>query len=169
LVKALVLTAINATDEVSAFAAFRSDWPAEHPGKAMTNEQLKQLLVAFLTKHPQLDGVLCTDQGIRLMYLDSCIAASVLREFTQQSIPVLSVHDSFIIDYRHVGALKQAMERSAQEVAGGPLSISSSGPGLDEFQTHDPWVVLDFVTWRQTPRCEGYLRRLEASQWGRAR
>ena len=103
LVKQLVLTALNAKDRKSAFQSFRDGWPANHYGKGMTNEELVFLLDAFTAQYPHLKELVCADQGIRLMNVDARIAERVHRHFTQQGVPVLSVHDSFIVDYTRVG------------------------------------------------------------------
>jgi hypothetical protein len=70
------------------------------------------------------------------------------------------VHDSFIIGYTQVEGLKIAMGLAARLVVGKPLAIEANG--LDEMIA-DPAVVLDYQTWRETPRGTGYLDRL--SRW----
>lgn len=130
--------------------------------KGLTNEALGVVLVAFTARHPHLADCLCADLGIGLMNLDSLIAEIVQRYFTGRGIPVLSVHDSFIIDYTHVGDLKRIMGLAALHVVGKPLAIEAIGLGLDEI-SDDPAVVLDYQTWRETPRGRGYLGRL--SRW----
>jgi hypothetical protein len=159
LVKQLVLTALNARDRKSAFQSFRDGWPANHYGKGMSNEELTFLLDAFVTQHPHLKELVCADQGIRLMRLDAKIAERVHRHFTAQGVAVLSVHDSFIIDYTRVTELKRVMQEAAAAVVGQAMAVSASGPGLDEM---DPAVRLDFETWTQTSRCHGYLSRMKA-------
>jgi len=159
LVKQLVLTALNAKDRKSAFQSFREGWPANHYGKTMTNEELTFLLDAFTTQHPHLRDLVCADQGIRLMNVDARIAEMVHRHFTAQGVPVLSVHDSFIIDYTRVGELKQVMADASAAVVGRAMAVSQASPGADEM---DPGVRLDFVTWTQTHRSAGYLRRMRA-------
>jgi hypothetical protein len=99
------------------------------------------------------------DQGIRLMNVDARIAELVHRHFTAQGVPVLSVHDSFIIDYTRVGELKQVMADASAAVVGRAVAVSASALGVDEM---DPGHLLDFVTWTQTPRSPGYLRRMKA-------
>lgn len=96
------------------------------------------------------------------MSLDGQIAALVQSFFTLRGIPVLSVHDSFIIGYTQVEGLKIAMGLAAERVVGKALAIDANGFGLDEM-TDDPDVVLDYQTWRETPRGTGYLDRL--SRW----
>lgn len=75
---------------------------------------------------------------------------------------MLSVHDSFIIDYTHVGDLKRIMGLAARNVVGRALALDANGLGLDEI-SDDRAVVLDYQTWRETPRGSGYRERL--SRW----
>ena len=160
IVKKLVLTALNARTRNAAFASFREGYPKGHLAKGMTNKELDCLLVAFTEQHPHLTESLCADQGIRLMNIDSQIAEIVLRWFTRRGIPVLSVHDSFIIPYTHVAQLKRVMGLAAKRVVGRALAVDSSGLGLDEIGGNND-VRLDFQCWRQTPRGDGYLARLK--------
>ncbi len=67
---------------------------------------------------------------------------------------------SFIIGYTHVEGLKIAMGSAARHVVGKPLALEANGLGLDEI-SDDPAVVLDYQTWRETPRGTGYLVRWE--------
>ncbi|MEI6797609.1 MAG: hypothetical protein WCO04_00140 [Pseudomonadota bacterium] len=159
LVKQLVLTALNAKDRKSAFQSFRDGWPANHYGKGMLNEELSVLLDAFTGQHPHLKELVCADQGIRLMNVDSRIAERVHYHFTRQDVPVLSVHDSFFIDYTRVGELKQVMAEASTAVVGRPMAVSASGLGVDEVE---PDFRLDFVGWAQLPRSPAYLRRMSA-------
>ena len=160
IVKKLVLTALNARTRSAAFASFREGYPKGHLAKGMNNEELECLLVAFTGRHPHLTELLCADQGIRLMNIDSQIAEIVLRWFTRKGIPVLSVHDSFIVPYTHVAELKRVMGLAAKRVVGRALAVDASGPGLDEIGGNND-VRLDFQSWRQTPSSDGYLVRLK--------
>lgn len=164
LVKHLILTALNAPTRTSAFQSFRDGWPTGDLAKKLTNSDLEVLLNAFTVKHPHLADRLGADQGIRLMNIDGRIAEIVHRHFTAQGVPVLSVHDSYIIDYTRVLELKAVMQRAAGEVLGVTLAVASTAMGLDEFRSdeRDPGVVLDFVQWAQPVRSCGYLDRLAA-------
>lgn len=161
LVKKLVLTALNARDRSSAFNSFRSEWPASHMGKTLTNDQLHNLMSAFLDKYPFLKDFVFADQGIRLMNVDSKIAERVHRHFTEQGAVVLSVHDSFIVDYTRVGELRQVMEVASEAVVGRALPFSSEGMGLDEI---DADKLEDLRAWREERviRTPGYLERKKA-------
>jgi hypothetical protein len=161
IIKKLVLTALNARTEQAAFASFREGFATGHMAKGLTNKELAALLIAFKTRHPHLVDCLCADEGIRLMSIDSKIAEIVQRGFIQRGIPVLSVHDSFIVDYTHLVLAKSLMAFASRFVVGKVLAVDVSGLGLDTF-IDDPVVLLDFQTWRETPRCAGYLSRLKA-------
>ncbi len=160
LIKRLVLTAINAGSRDAAFRAFRDGFPNGHVGKTLTNEQLEVLLAAFLKNVPHLEGYLFADQGIRLMNLDAQIIERVHRHFTEQGVPVLSVHDSCIIDYTRVGELKRVMAEASEAVVGRALPTANQFYGLDEQQDPTADFVRDYIVWRQTARSDGYLRRL---------
>lgn len=134
IIKKLVLTALNARSRKSAFASFREGFSAGHVAKGMTNAELEVVLDAFTARHPCMSDHLCADQGIRLMNLDGQIAAIVQQYMTRRAIPVLSVHDSFIIDYTQVGELKRAMGVASKLIIGRELTVEANGLGLDEFE-----------------------------------
>lgn len=161
LVKKLLLTALNARDRQAAFRSFRGEWPDGHLGKSMTDKELEKLVQAFLTRHPHLADRVFADQGIRLMNVDSKIAERVHRHFTAQGVPVLSVHDSFIVDYSRMGELKRVMAEASEAVVGKPMPVSWGGVGLDEVE---PDQREDLKQWREkrVVRSEGYLARMKA-------
>lgn len=64
------------------------------------------------------------------MYLDSQITAQVHNHFTKQGIPVLSVHDSYIIDYMKVAELRHVMAEASKAVVGQPLPTSIKLPDM---------------------------------------
>lgn len=160
LIKRLVLTALNARNNLAAFSSFREGFPAGHMAKGMTNEELEALLGAFTAKHPHLSDRLCADQGIRLMNIDGKIAAVVQNYMTLKGIPVLSVHDSFIVDYTHVKLLRRAMQFASKLVVGRELPVDANGLGLDEVN-FPPDAQQHFKWWRQLPREQGYLARVK--------
>ncbi|MCX7300161.1 MAG: hypothetical protein NTX73_07235 [Rhodobacterales bacterium] len=98
------------------------------------------------------------------MYLDSCIAARILDVYTAANIPVLCVHDSFIVAYDEVERLTRMLANVSRGQLGYPLRVEASGPGLDSMGQHSREVQLDFINWRQTARSGGYLQRLEAHE-----
>ena len=162
LVKKLALTAINAKDKSSAYKAFRQDFPENHVGKTITNEKLDKLLDAFLTLNPVLSDFLFSDQGIRLMYLDSQITARVHRHFTQKGVPVLSVHDSYIIDHMKVAELRQVMAEASEAVMGRALPTAINLPDMPEYADVTDEQLQEHIENRKGIRCQGYVDRMLA-------
>ncbi|MDO7728042.1 MAG: hypothetical protein MUQ13_01995, partial [Loktanella sp.] len=158
-VKLLVLMAINATDRNAACQAFRQTSPIGSVARSMKNVELLRVLDAFIKKFPHLKEDLCSDQGIRLMKTDSEIAFHVINGMTIRGIPVLCVHDSFIVDYSHGQLLKGFMSGISEEVVGHPISVSNNYQGLDEVRANDPELVADYVRMRHIDPCPQYQAR----------
>jgi hypothetical protein len=53
------------------------------------------------------------------------------------------------------------MGLASRAVVGVPLTLEASAQGLDEMQGQPLDVQQDYVSWMQSPRCGGYLSRLE--------
>ncbi len=169
LTKKLALMAINAKDKSSAYRSFRNDFPTGHAGKAMTNDQLDGLLDAFVVRNPCLEAYLFDDQGIRLMRLDAKITEHVHSYFTQKGIPVLSVHDSYIIDVHYVDELRQFMAEASEQVVGRPLRCGVSIPHFGEFDDVPEKDIKEHIgrlTWAvyggDETACKGYMERMVA-------
>ena len=169
LVKALVLTAINSRDKSAAYKAFRSGFPTGHPGKNMKNVELDRLMEAFLKRNPCLEDYLFRDRGIRLMRLDATITEHIHRHFLSRGIPVLSVHDSYIIDIHHVDELRQVMAEASNAVVGKPLRCGVDVPGYGEFDDVPEGELKEHMgklTWDiyggEAQACRGYVARMLA-------
>ena len=117
-VKALILAAINAKTSKSAYAAFRDSRDKGSIEKRLTNQELEILLNGFVERNPHLEQSLCSDQGIRLMYLDSQITAYIINHFTTRGKAILTVHDSYIIASDDVDLLRDTMKEATIEVVG---------------------------------------------------
>jgi hypothetical protein len=124
-IKSLILMAINADSANIAFQAFRKDQKTDSPYKKLRDDQLRQLLDAFTDRYPELKDQLNTGKALYLMNLDSKIASLVLNHFTQLDIPVLCIHDSFIIQKDKAEELKTALETATVQVAGKRIAQDS--------------------------------------------
>ncbi len=125
----------------------------------MKNAELRLVLDAAIKKHPFLEDDLCADRGITLMNLDSLMASMVIRCFTKQRIPVLCIHDSFLIGYSYAIRLKTAMNLAAKRVLGCPVALSNNYLGLDEVERSTPSLVDDYMDMRFLPRSHAYRVR----------
>ncbi len=118
LIKEFILICLNTKTEREAFAAFRSEKSINIQNSVMqdgwrlprcTNQLLGQILQAFRKRHKPISSYLCSGIGSTLQYIDSCIAARLIEDFTELKTPILTVHDSFIVQERHAERLRDAM------------------------------------------------------------
>jgi len=158
--KQLILTAINARSAKAAYQAFREGQPHGSREASLTNRELPAAIDVFVEKHPHLKECLFADEGIRLMHLDSRVAYSVINRLTTQRVPVLCIHDSFIVAASHQALLQQEMDRAATFVFGAPLKTETTvGYRIHDPDYDDPDPLPNHLT-----ATAGYRRR---SAWAR--
>ncbi len=118
--KLLLLMAVNAKDDKAAFSAFRSARKdaKDRLGSCLTNDQLVILLEGLRKKHPVIADDLGSDAGIELMNEDSRITEHVIKRFTELELPVLTVHDSYIVHFSYHDLLQQVLEEAFSMVTG---------------------------------------------------
>ena len=107
--KVLMLNLLNAKNAKSAYQAFRNRAEKGSREKALKNDELSVVHKLLAQKHPLIAPQFGEDAGIRLMNKDSKITEYILETFTEQSVPVLSVHDSYIIEAGKEDMLIEAM------------------------------------------------------------
>ena len=115
--KLLVLTAIHASSKQQAYKAFRGNSDIN-----LTDEELDKMLNFFLDLNPHLADDLFCDMGINLMYKESLIVEHVIKKFTYTDLPILSVNESFIVQYDQILKLKEYMTEASKAVLGKPLN-----------------------------------------------
>ena len=123
-VKLLALTSINAKDRESAFKAFRQEKNKEQ--RFLTAEQkisypdvlLNKLLNRFITENQSIEHYLCTDKGVELMALDGRITTHIINHFTNKQIPILTVHDSYVVQSQYEQELMGQMVIATQNEIG---------------------------------------------------
>ena len=167
IVKGIVLNAINAATVKKAFQAYQSDQPSKSKERKLKHKQLHLLLDAFIKKHPTLGDSLGTDKGVELMNVDGRITAKIINHFTKKNIPVLTIHDSYVIPDIHSGELRTIMNKAVtEELNGFKINLDQEGIGRDQIQAFmnmDRANTLDYnhnqrVTYNRT---EGYNNRLK--------
>lgn len=60
-----------------------------------------------------------SDNGLRIMNLDSKIALDVVEHFVKKSIPILSIHDSFVVQKRYEDELRCVMQKAYKKHVNG--------------------------------------------------
>ena len=71
-------------------------------------------MVAVRHHFPGLERFWCSGVGLRLQNIDADICQRVQRRLRRSIIPVLSVHDSFIVPVSFDSVLQDAMEEEMQ-------------------------------------------------------
>ncbi len=122
--KLLLLVTMNAEDEESALGGFRNK--NRDKLKALIGDlkdiTLKPLLARIKEAHPQIAKYIHADAGVKLQYLDSQITEAILLRMTEQDIPCLPIHDSYIVPAQHEKLLLMAMMEEYRKVMGfGPV------------------------------------------------
>lgn len=169
LLKQVLLSSINARDKGSAIKAIRKEInfnPEEYYWVKEQDLNLSELIDAFVTKHEPIRGDFFSNRGVRLQFLDSKIAELVIHHFTQQSIPILCVHDSFLISADRAEQLQHVMQEAFLTVARELQLPMNDNPrtsitGLEVGQWQ---VILTDPHWREV-RDELFRDQYRYSQW----
>jgi len=183
-VKQLVLLAINMSPVEGKrypnglFTAFRLKQPPKSETKRLNNEALTELLDAFCLEHPLIEAELCSDKGVTLMNIDGNITMRVLEHFTNKSIPLLTVHDSYILDIQHQSDLHKVMTQAIEVEVNLARSINRPATSYFKFKSKikptyapvelvsqwfqaDRWADNLYLNKKINPevRVNGYLKR----------
>ena len=173
IIKSLILMAINADSATIAYAAFRRAQKVNDPAKKMKNNQLQKLLDAFTDKYPEIKDALNTGQALKLMNIDSVIANMVINYFTQKQVPVLCIHDSFIIDYKKETELRRVLYNASVQVTGKNIEQDSEADTL-QYETYVQGNIKGYekkkplqinIPKRIEPTKEYKLRRSRHDRW----
>jgi hypothetical protein len=120
--KGLLFALINAESEKDAVSSGNKELSQNHEARQALNTtgyKVKDIVQLYKQAHPCIAHHFCTGAGNRLMNLDSKIAMDVLNSFTGQLLPILVMHDSFIVQKQFRDKLQYAMEDAYIRHTGG--------------------------------------------------
>jgi hypothetical protein len=167
-IKKLFLLALNAKDQTTLFKAFRSEFDYSLLGSVkykFTDDALGKMLDSIKAKHPMIADQIATGAGTVLMNLDGRIVEFVIKHFLTSNTPVLSVHDSFIVQTSQRDRLLTAMKDAWVFVT--EQTETKYKQNVPIYQDAVAWRHLDrdFYLDRMselttTKRTTGYLNRL---------
>ena len=82
--------------------------------------EASQIIDTFREVHKPIAHYFCNgkDNGLRIMNQDAAIALAIVNHFTKQSIPILAIHDSFIVQAKYRDQLQQTMKREYRKHTG---------------------------------------------------
>jgi len=83
--------------------------------KVPTCKEVHRRLKIFEEENDPIKHHLFTSVGTKLQFKDSCIAESVIERMVSMRIPVLVIHDSFIVQYRNKKLLHKFMNHVFRE------------------------------------------------------
>jgi hypothetical protein len=118
--KIILLAMLNAKDRASAEKA-ANFWVFNHPSeKAVLAEigitRARPLMDSFEQAHAPISKHFCRgkETGLKIMNIDSRIALEVIKSFADAEVPILAIHDSFIVQANYREHLQDAMSRAYQ-------------------------------------------------------
>jgi len=169
--KGLILTAINAKSRKAAFKAFRKGQKKGSAQKRLKDAQLTKILDLFCANNQPIEHYLCNDMGVNLMAMDGRITAKVINHFTNKGVPVLSVHDSYILDIEYQKELHEVMGEAITAELGfvstkfkariKPTYVPMGWiKAWEQEEGTSPELVKMYARTPNSIRCDGYLERL---------
>ena len=132
--KMLLLIMLNAKSKAKAIRAFRleiNDTDNNHP----KDLDINTLVEKFTQMHYQIDelGLFYTGVGQQLARYDSEITTLIIDHFTKQKIPILTVHDSYIIQTQHLRELEKVMDTEYQKVLENTSTVKLKIPFINKY------------------------------------
>ena len=94
-IKLATLTSLNMKNEQ--YFAQTITKRLQEDGLYIPNVPFNDIKKAILKKHHPIKEFFFSGVGLEFMYLDSCVTEYIIKKFTTQKIPVLSIHDSYIV------------------------------------------------------------------------
>ncbi len=114
--KLFLLLSLNASDEQALYKAFRSELESRKYPYSFPDDVLLKLLDSIKKRHPDINHMMCSGAGLRLMNIDSRICDYVIADFVRTSTPILTLHDSFIVPIGEEDRLKQLIKEAFEDV-----------------------------------------------------
>lgn len=129
--KALFNIMLNSPSREDGIGALRGEWPEKKVPKELPGTNYHDLLDIFLCQYPLLTQYLGTGEGVNLQFMDSAIAEHVMLSLIEQDIPLLPIHDSFIVKLKDQNKLIQAMEEAVYKLHETTLGIKMAETEVD--------------------------------------
>jgi hypothetical protein len=114
--KIIFLVAINAETQKKAIYGIQKELEENGIPFDTDYQNLKRCLQRVKSVHGPIAKYLNTGVGLKLQNLDSRITDLILKTLTREEIPVLPVHDSFIVRERDMHRLIEVMKSSYYRV-----------------------------------------------------
>lgn len=133
--KCVLLFSFNMTDETKLFQAVKNELQQEIPQYRFTFDNLRMVMNKLREMHPHIEEDILSGIGLNLMNIDGKIADHILTRFVGSDIPILAVHDSFIVPVRQDGFLRTCMREAIEDV-------------LSDYQVNTKQIGLGYQQWQ---------------------
>jgi len=110
--KQILLIALNTGNEAEALGAIRMDLRDRE--FSISNSEIRSLIDQFRIKHQVISQKLYSGVGLQLQYTESQVSSYVIKVMTENSIPILNIHDGYIVENRYAPDLMDIMEEAFQ-------------------------------------------------------
>jgi len=114
--KHILLCLLNSENEIQAEKA-ANKWLLDNHKERILLESIgitraRPLIDSFKVAHKKISHYFCSgkETGLRIMNKDAAIALDIINHFGKQNIPILAIHDSFIVQEKHKSELLQTMK-----------------------------------------------------------
>lgn len=114
--KAIIQIALNCRDFKSLNDALVSEYrKGKLFGKKPSKKEIQRRLNIFKEMNPKISHYIYQQIALKFQFQDSEIARSIIRRCNRLLIPVLSIHDSFIVESKNESFIKNAMLKAIEE------------------------------------------------------
>ena len=191
LLKQVLMIMTNSKSSVQALKALEKD-VNDSDNKFPGDVNLKELMNAFRKRHLPIKNYFFSNIGNVQYFFDSTVTSNIINRFTLQGVPVLTIHDSYVIDVMNAGELIEIMESYYQttlkkyvrtikykienkqykqiheDIMDGKEPKKYISPHTTK-QTKDDWIVLEGFGWghRRQFKDKNYKKRI--SEWLKAK
>jgi hypothetical protein len=180
LLKFILLTILNAETKAKAIKAIQKEINFNQKIYFWVKRDgidIRKIVDDFASNHERIKKHFFTGEGVKLQRLDSRIAEDIINQFAKEEIPVLCIHDSFIVQSVQEEKLKKMMEDSfihgINEIGiankGLIPKMHEKGFGKDAFEKYWIYVWEDplptflspYASHDNKSEMEGYFERME--------
>jgi len=124
------------TDETKLFQAVKSELQQDITEYKFTLNNLRRVLDKLREMHPHIEEDILSGIGLNLMNIDGKIAEHILKRFVGSDIPILTIHDSFIVPVRQDGFLRTCMKDAIDAVLSDiKVNTKQKGMGYQQWQS----------------------------------
>jgi len=116
--KQILLCMLNAKDRLTAERAanywLRNNHQEREQLRELEIKRSRPLMEQFFEAHRPIAHHFCNgkETGMRVMNMDAKIALDIINYFSKKGIPILSIHDSFIVELQHEKELVEVMKKT---------------------------------------------------------